>query len=139
MRNKAIEPGERYSRLTVIELHDTIQSPGGNKAKRYRCRCDCGNECIVRGSNLRNGNTKSCGCAKNEWLSTLDKNRKLKDISGKTFGSLTALREYSRMAGNKPVWVCRCTCGIEIAVPYNALVGGSVTDCGVCGGKSLEE
>ena len=28
----------------------------------YKCLCDCGNEIIVRDSNLRSGNTQSCGC-----------------------------------------------------------------------------
>lgn len=29
---------------------------------QWRCRCDCGNESIVIGSDLRKGRTKSCGC-----------------------------------------------------------------------------
>lgn len=32
----------------------------------WRCRCECGNEVIVRGSNLRNEHTTSCGCYKRE-------------------------------------------------------------------------
>jgi hypothetical protein len=28
----------------------------------WECRCDCGNTCVVRGYDLRSGNTKSCGC-----------------------------------------------------------------------------
>ena len=28
----------------------------------YKCKCDCGNEKIILGSSLRNGNTRSCGC-----------------------------------------------------------------------------
>ena len=30
------------------------------------CECECGNECIVTGENLRNGTTKSCGCLADE-------------------------------------------------------------------------
>ena len=33
---------------------------------RWRCVCECGNECVVLGSNLRNGNTVSCGCFRQE-------------------------------------------------------------------------
>lgn len=32
----------------------------------YKCLCDCGNFITVRGSSLRTGNTKSCGCFKAE-------------------------------------------------------------------------
>lgn len=28
----------------------------------WNCICDCGNECVVDGSKLRSGSTKSCGC-----------------------------------------------------------------------------
>ena len=41
----------------------------------YKCKCDCGGETIVDATNLRNGNTNSCGCLKskgemiiNNWL-----------------------------------------------------------------------
>lgn len=50
--------GERYGRLTVIER-------AGRDAQRnalWLCKCDCGNEIITRGSSLRAGVTKSCGC-----------------------------------------------------------------------------
>lgn len=45
--------GRRFGRLVVIEElhHDKV-----------RCRCDCGNEAIVKKAYLRNGNTQSCGC-----------------------------------------------------------------------------
>lgn len=54
--------GNRYGRLTVIER-------AGSDAQRcalWRCRCDCGNEIITRGSSLRAGVTKSCGCFNKE-------------------------------------------------------------------------
>ena len=31
---------------------------------RWRCRCDCGNECFVNKCDLVYGNTRSCGCLK---------------------------------------------------------------------------
>lgn len=30
----------------------------------WLCRCECGNEIAVKGSSLRSGNTRSCGCRK---------------------------------------------------------------------------
>ena len=54
--------GQRYGRLTVIARH-------GRDASRqitWLCRCDCGNQSVVLGSNLRKGHTTSCGCLRDE-------------------------------------------------------------------------
>ena len=50
--------GQKFGRLLVLEYV-------GNNEKRFamfRCKCDCGNEVIVKGRNLRTGHTQSCGC-----------------------------------------------------------------------------
>lgn len=51
------ETGSRYGMLIVLKE----VSPRRNQAY-WLCRCDCGNEKEVRGSSLRNGVVKSCGC-----------------------------------------------------------------------------
>ena len=49
--------GQRFGRLTVLAL-----APDHTHGMaRWLCRCDCNRETVVRGGNLRNGNTKSCG------------------------------------------------------------------------------
>lgn len=48
--------GERVGRLTVIG-----EAPKVHRGRSYRCRCDCGNEVVVRNENLGR-NTFSCGC-----------------------------------------------------------------------------
>lgn len=59
-RDKMNIIGEQYGRLTVRE-----EVSGGNPRMRYyRCACECGNVRIVTQSNLRSGNTQSCGCYK---------------------------------------------------------------------------
>ena len=63
-------------RLTVLYKEGTIR---GKIA--WRCKCECGNETIVIGTYLRNGNTKSCGCLNLERVKTHDKsNTKLYNI-----------------------------------------------------------
>ena len=52
------EIGNRYTRLLVLE--HIGKDKHGNKV--YRCQCDCGQFKDVRGSDLRTGNTTSCGC-----------------------------------------------------------------------------
>ena len=49
--------GQRFGRLTVLSL----ARGHTHGMSRWLCRCDCNRETIVRGGNLRNGNTKSCG------------------------------------------------------------------------------
>lgn len=50
--------GQRFGRLTVIARDRE------SKQKRaiWKCLCDCGSETVVRGSHLRSGKIKSCGC-----------------------------------------------------------------------------
>lgn len=55
---------QKFNRLTAIEYAGTT----ANKLAIWLCKCDCGNYITVRGSHLRNGNTKSCGCYKMDEL-----------------------------------------------------------------------
>lgn len=54
--------GKKFARLTVIERVENSKSG----VPRWKCICECGNECIVYASHLKNGNTKSCGCLQKE-------------------------------------------------------------------------
>ena len=61
-----LKPGEKFNKLTVIELAETklYINPHGRKLlkKYYKCKCDCGNEVIVYQGQLTSGHTQSCGC-----------------------------------------------------------------------------
>jgi hypothetical protein len=57
-KNTKDENGKVYGRLTVLKMVDERLAG----AVSYLCRCLCGNEKIVRGSHLRKGTTRSCGC-----------------------------------------------------------------------------
>ncbi len=52
--------GKRFGRLLVIADEGSFHSKKHTEAL-WRCRCDCGNECLVLGGNLRSGHTTSCG------------------------------------------------------------------------------
>lgn len=51
--------GQRFGRLVAIE---PIPRPGSRR--RWRCKCDCGNETLTPTQNLLSGKAKSCGCLK---------------------------------------------------------------------------
>jgi len=64
MANKLIDmTGQRYGRLVV--LRRAAYNTNNNKPL-WVCRCDCGNETVVKRRNLVNGTTKSCGCLRRE-------------------------------------------------------------------------
>lgn len=57
------EVGNRYGNLVVIERDMNGQFQDGKyKQIRWWVRCDCGNVKSVRGTGLRKGEAKSCGC-----------------------------------------------------------------------------
>ncbi len=58
--------GQTFGRWLVIDNFENYVSPSGQRRTRWRCVCDCGNEGIVSGRELRNGDSKSCGCYKRE-------------------------------------------------------------------------
>lgn len=56
--------GQTFDRLTVLKREGTT----AYRQPLWRVRCTCGQERVVLGSNLRSGNTRSCGCLRTEIL-----------------------------------------------------------------------
>lgn len=50
--------GQVFGRLTVLSLDHV--NPKGHTM--WRCRCECGQETVVFGYNIKNGGSSSCGC-----------------------------------------------------------------------------
>lgn len=63
--------GRIFGNLTVIGLSDDSRILKKGKSRQWICLCKCGNTHLATGSNLKNGDTKSCGC-----LNHLGHNRK---------------------------------------------------------------
>lgn len=55
-----------FGRLTVISRVDDHITPSGYHRIMWLCHCECGNDTIVASQELRNGDTKSCGCYERE-------------------------------------------------------------------------
>lgn len=100
--------GKKFDFLTVLLYL-------GNQ--RWKCRCNCGKETIVKGQHLRNGSTKSCGCK-----------FRIPDITGRRFGKLLALNKSTVLNS----YDCKCDCGKIIAIRTSFLVSGKQKSCG-CG------
>ena len=105
--------GEKIGHLTILYRGQDYIQPSGQHKIVWHCVCDCGNECNVRASDIKSGNTTSCGC-----MSSRKKSTGLENLIGKEFGDFIVLnRAPNRItpSGQKTrVWHCRCKlCGIE--------------------------
>lgn len=62
--------GQRFTKLLVTEYAGYVFDDKGRAKHLWKCKCDCGNEVIVKGGNLLRGK-RSCGCIpivnKNPW------------------------------------------------------------------------
>lgn len=109
--------GQRFGKLICLE---PTQERGRNGSVIWRCRCDCGNECLAVSTQLTQGYRKSCGCLGKP---------PLKDFEGKRFGSLT-VTGYAGKRDGKQMWRCRCDCGGEVEVSQGNLQNGRTKSCG---------
>lgn len=122
--------GKTFGDLKVIGRAADRISVNGSKSTMWNCECVCGQICCVGASALIRGATRSCGCRKGKQISEA----KIHDISGQTFGLLTAVR----IAEMKPrgdgrrraMWECRCRCGKTCVVALDSLVSGNTQSCG---------
>jgi len=112
--------GRRFGLRTVL-----ARVPAKGPA-RWRVRCDCGTEDIVRSQNLRNGTANSCHACANR------KNTRLIDLSGQRFGRWVVTGRASRESGAAH-WHVRCDCGRTSVVSSQGLRNGRSTQCRSCG------
>lgn len=114
------ETGNIYGFLTVLERAST---PPGKRTAFWLCRCACGNEKIIEGINLRNGDTRSCG-----ECHSLESPNKINEV-GNRYGHLLVLEEAGRKDG-RVEWLCRCDCGNLKIATGKSLRAGLVQSCG---------
>ncbi len=116
---ETVKTGSKIGRLTVEE--STKQRRNGYVV--WKSRCQCGREILADSRTLRRGSVKDCGC------SGLRPGQR--DITGRRFGMLTALRPTEERTGRgSTVWQCRCDCGKEITADVSRLISGSRKSCG---------
>ncbi len=114
--------GQRFGRLLVLEL---ISNRCG-RCVVWKCLCSCGNVTYVRGTNLRQRNTKSCGCLKKEILTR----SKIKNLVGQRFSRLVVVKSTHKRQGSHVVWECQCDCGVITYASTGNLSTGNKKSCG---------
>lgn len=58
--------GQKFNKLTVIKFSHFDKK----KNSYWLCKCDCGNEKVVRRNHLISGGVQSCGCVVHEGRGT---------------------------------------------------------------------
>lgn len=102
--------GQRFGRLTFVSRAKNKAENYGSVRAAWNCVCDCGEKRVVTSHDLRNGNTKSCGCYKNNVTSK-------RNVLTKTTHGGHGTRLYKIWCGMKD----RCYCE---NVPYYKNYGG---------------
>lgn len=93
--------GQRYGRLVVIGESDPILYPSGHKCRMWKCKCDCGNEAVVRHGNLRNGTTQSCGCLHKEIFGKVKRTHGLSEENKRLYKIWKEMRSRCNNPNNK--------------------------------------
>lgn len=109
--------GQKFGRLIIQEW-------AGNG--KWQCLCECGNIVLAQTDNLKNGNTKSCGCYQKEQTSKAS----FKDLTGQRFGKLTVLERVENDRFGHVNYKCQCDCGGITIVDVNNLRNGNTNSCG---------
>lgn len=128
--------GKVFSHLSPIHRCEY----GKNCETYWACKCDCGKYTIVRANHMKQGKITSCGC----FLAEDKKGRNLnwkpnhKDLSGQTFGCLTAIEFTGTDSCNHAIWNCKCSCGNYATVTATHLLTGHTRSCG-CNRQSQYE
>ena len=112
--------GKKFGKLIVLSK---VDKPVNAKSygSYWLCLCNCGNKKVIKGKYLLNGHSKTCGC---------EKGRKRKDISGKRFGRLLAIKIDYVDRVNGAYWLCKCDCGKTKIFRRDALLSGTTNSCG---------
>ena len=116
--------GQRFGRLVVIDKDIEISKK--KKRSYWLCQCDCGNQKVIRHTNLTTGETISCGCYAKEISSQIH----TQDLTGQRFGAITALYRLDQKYDNCYIWHCKCDCGEEKDISSGSLISGDTQSCG---------
>ncbi len=130
--------GQKFGQLTVIARADDYVSPEGVHLSQFKCKCDCGNTCVVTLSMLRKGQ-QSCGCIMNtagllkdipELVEKYD--FEMNQAEGIDFDSLTA------RTSRKVWWKCK-TCGNSWFATIASQNDEKQHGCPYCSGRLVIE
>lgn len=117
-RHEIDETGNKYGKWEVLE----ITTPANDGRKRWMCRCACGTVKPVIGTQLRIGNSSSCGCSRNKHPFRAGPARRERTQSQKIASRRNKLKRY----------------GVTIE-KYNQMFEAQNGVCAICGEASNDK
>jgi hypothetical protein len=121
------KPGDRYGFLTIIDdaglrLSEKRKNGNGLKRRWVKVICDCGKTTEKKLKRIKMGEQKSCGRNCKLWNT---------DITEKTFGFLTVIKEVDRetIDSKERIFLCLCACGNKKLKRFSKLTSGSTKFC----------
>lgn len=119
---------------SYLVIERCSQKINGNIA--YKCRCVCGSQRIVLGSELRRGRSSCNKCQlkvaraqENRIDKSIEAN--LIDLTTEKYGRLQPLSRSDKTGPNGAAkWLCQCECGKFLEVMQSRLRNGKTKSCG---------
>lgn len=119
--------GKTFNDLKVIKRDAT------KKKTAWICEClICGKEVSVYAYNLKNGNSKNCGCKRDKETSQ----RSQKDLTGQTISNILIIDKAGTDSSGHLKFRCKCLlCGNLFEALGTNLLRGKIVSCGCQGEK----
>lgn len=114
------DPDKKYGRLTIL-CRDT-------DTKKWLCRCDCGNEKLIRQGDIVSGKTQSCGCLQKEKAAASIKLSQSKAVKAAAVYHTTHGGRHDRLYIIWHSMIARCTYPSTSSYKYYGGRGISVCD-----------
>lgn len=110
--------GQKFARLLVIAEAEPV---GARRRPAWLCQCDCGTQKVVKSEELKNGDTKSCGCLNDE---------KRKERVSQLYAPL--IKYHPSETSARKIWLRRYSDG---NLSFDDFFRLSQMDCYYCGTK----
>lgn len=119
--------GKKFNRWTVLKFAGRKRHSKTSTSLMWLCKCECGVERIVQGSQIQRGHSKSCGCLQKD----ITRKRSLIDLTGQQFGKLKVIKNVGPYKKTRKLqYVCVCDCGKEVIAFGGHLRSGHTQSCG---------
>lgn len=113
--------GKVFGRLTVLEQAEDYINPKGKRRSQWLCQCSCDKHSliVVEGTNLKKGNTTSCGCWCDEMRVIANKKYNKYDLTGEYGIGWTSNTDREFYFDLEDYDKIKDYCWSEVAVNYN--------------------
>ena len=121
--------GQKFGHLTVMFRTNPPEDSNKKGDAWWACKCDCGNEKLVRirGDRFKTESNLSCGCDFKKVGRKIDNTIQI----GQKYGKWT-IKEFKGVIDTHASYLCECECGTQKILYGSALKRGETKSCQLC-------